>query len=59
MNNIIKKLEQIGMSASIKQYNSLDEMITDRMIDKAEVEALFTKSSELICIHEPGDDDED
>ncbi len=59
MNNIIKKLEQVGQSISIKQYNSLDEMISNRIIDKAEVEAMFTKSSELICIHDPGDDDED
>ncbi|WP_223787711.1 hypothetical protein [Marinicella meishanensis] len=59
MKQMIKQLESLGANSSIKQYNSLDDMLSDRMMDQAEVDAMFTKSSELICIHDPGDDDDD
>ena len=58
MTKYIKVLEQLGQTTSIQQYQSLDEMIDDRRVDRVEVDKMFSQSSELYCIHAPGDDDD-
>ncbi len=59
MKKYIKALEQLGQTSSIQQYQNLDEMINDRRLDHAEVDKMFSQSSELYCFHAPGDDDDD
>ena len=58
MTKYIKVLEQLGQTTSIQQYQSLDEMIDERREDRVEVDKMFSQSSELYCIHAPGDDDD-
>lgn len=59
MKNYIKELEQLGQNASIQQYQNLEEMMNDQRLGHTEVDKMFSQSSELYCIHAPGDDDDD
>lgn len=59
MNKTIKALESLGQSNSIKQYNSLDDMLRKNSLSANLMDDIFKGSSELICFHDPGDDDDD
>jgi len=59
MNKTIKALESLGQSNSIKQNNSLDDMLRENSLSANAMDDLFSKSSELISYHAPGDDDDD
>jgi hypothetical protein len=59
MNKTIKALESLGQSNSIKQYNSLDDMLRENSLSANVMDDIFNGSSELIIFHAPGDDDDD
>lgn len=58
MKKLIKQLEIMGQSQSLKQHASLNDMITANLYDKDLIEEAFNNSHELICAVEPQDDQE-
>jgi len=57
MNNTIKALEKIGQNTSIKQHDSLQEMLDVLNVNARSFDQLNTK--DIVCIHIDDDDDED
>lgn len=53
MNKLVKILEAIGQSQSLHQNNNILKTLSAN-----ELSQLETVSSELYCIHAPGDDDD-
>ncbi len=57
MNNTIKALEKIGQNTSIKQHDTLQEMLDVLNVNAKSFDQLNTK--DIVCIHIDDDDDED
>jgi len=56
MNIAIKSLEKIGQNTSIKQHNSLQEMLDNMNVKGKVFDQLNSK--EIVCIHIDDDDDD-
>jgi len=56
MNLAIKALEKIGQSTSIKQYDSLQDMVDTMKLNVKSFDNLNKK--EIICVHISDDDDD-
>lgn len=58
MKSLIKQLEIMGQTKSLKQATSAKQIIELGQYDTDLIEQVFQNSSELICIVEPQDDEE-
>jgi hypothetical protein len=56
MNSLIKTIEAIGSSSSLKQHNSVKDMLESGHYNLDIIEETFKNSHELICMIEPEDD---
>ena len=57
MNELIKKLEALGQSGSVKQ-SKLSQLLKSNDITESQAQAIIVKSQEHMCLLLP-DDDED
>lgn len=57
--NIIKTLEQIGQSASAKQFDSLTSMSHAFGLQQADFQQIKSETSELFCFVLPVDPEDD
>ncbi len=58
MKKLIKKLELIGQSASLKQHANVSDMLESSHLSTDLIEETFKNSAELYCMVEPEDDQE-
>jgi len=58
MSNTIKLLESIGQNASLKEFDTLGQLLAQQNISEAEIKALVNSNTPLVCAWEPEDDDE-
>jgi hypothetical protein len=56
MKKLIKKLEMIGQSASLKQHANISDMVEASQLNLDLIEETFKNSVELYCLVEPEDD---
>ena len=56
MKSLIKQLESIGQTSSLKQHASAKELLESGQHDLDLIEQAFNSSHELICMIEPEDD---
>ncbi len=59
MKNLINQLELMGQSASLNQFSSLREMLNEFNVDHENMAKLLRKGHDLICVLEPGDDEDE
>ena len=57
MNSAIKTLEEIGQNASLKQHDSLLELLECLNIKDDSFDVINRKSKEFVCMLIPEDDD--
>lgn len=50
MGNTVKILEQLGQNASIKQFDSLNEMLENANLNQTEASNLRNSENELTCL---------
>ncbi len=58
MKSLIKQLEVMGQTKSIKQHQSVKQLIESGEFDSNLIDEVSKFSSELICAVEPQDDQE-
>jgi len=58
MKSLIKKLEIMGQTKSLKQHDSVKKMTESGQLDINLIDEVFKNSHELICMVEPEDDQE-
>ena len=58
MNNKIKTLETLGQNSSIKQFESVQEMLLNQGIIVENISDLISANQPLICTWEPDEDDD-
>lgn len=56
MKKLVKSLEQIGQSTSLKQHQSVASMLEANHLNADLIEETFSHSVELYCLVEPEDD---
>lgn len=56
MKSLIKAIETIGSTSSLKQHNTVKEMLESGQHDLNIIEETLKNSHELICMIEPEDD---
>jgi hypothetical protein len=56
---LIQQLEALGQTGSLKQFESVLEMLKKHQVNSAFLRQVNLTSSELICFVEPDDDDEE
>ncbi len=59
MNIALKTLEQIGQNSSIKEYTSLDDMVSKLSIQKGIFNNITISKLDFMCILVPADDTEE
>ncbi len=58
MKKLVKKLESIGQSASLKQHANISDMLEANHLKIDLIEETFKNSAELYCLVEPEDEAE-
>lgn len=56
---LIQQLETLGQSGSLKQFDSVSNMLNQFNLDSKMVGFVRQHSQELICMVEPDDDEDD
>ena len=56
MKKLVKKLESIGQSASLKQHANISDLLEASHLGVDLIEETFKNSTELFCLIEPEDD---
>ena len=59
MNSAIKKLEEIGQNTSLKQHDSLIEMLADFDLEHRHIKQIDDMKVELVCGLIPEDENEE
>jgi len=59
MYKTIQMLEMIGQNSSIKQYETVHEMLVQENISEAEINELIESNIPLICAWIPQDDEKE
>lgn len=58
MNALIKTLEQMGQSVSVKEFDSASEMLKSNNVSESIVQKLQKHTIEYVCLVMPEDDDD-
>jgi len=58
MQLLVKKLEHIGQTASLKQFSTVNEMVAFGNQSADMIDEAFSHSKELYCLIEPEDDED-
>lgn len=58
MKQLIKELEIIGQTTSLKQHNSIKDLVESGNYSENLVNEVLKNSHELLCLIEPEDDTE-
>lgn len=56
---LIQQLEALGQSGSLKQFDSVSEMLIRNKINKSIMTEVKSYQKELFCLVEPDDDDDE